>query len=484
VTNQQGMRKLKRAVIKEELVALTGDAVKALLLNQLLYWTERAWDFDQFIEEEKARAERNGRRVIMPLTKGWITKTADQLSEELMIGLSKSNIRRHILCLVERGWIEERENPNDRWSRTKQYRVNLIKIRDDLARLGYPLEGFAEDRVTDLPPAGGAGPDRGPGGGPRGSKIEPREFQASSDPGAGNPGNEGSSILEPRGAEIEPHGSETAPARKESLLEESPGEEILFEISTEIRDVVCVCDEPARQKLAEPPLSAGSRGCAGRRRAVPPETTPERTGAASGAAGRQGSPGDGLGSLPGGLPGPGHGPGGDEKNEEDQGDPGRRVPVTETGAARDPDHLVLRAGTTDNACVVCVGNASLPKRACDKGTPDGRVAPSPEPPPVAGGPEAAALALLLASRFSLADADARAVAASLLSRYPLEAVVAKLPVAAAEGRIRNLAAYLSQAIEEDWHPPVEVDRRRSRGKPATEEKPGWRDDKYADLYLS
>jgi len=48
--------RLKRVVIKEELVALTGDYIKAILLNQFLYWSERVEDFDLFILEEQQRA--------------------------------------------------------------------------------------------------------------------------------------------------------------------------------------------------------------------------------------------------------------------------------------------------------------------------------------------------------------------------------------------------------------------------------------------
>lgn len=47
--------KLKRVVIKEELVALTGDAISALVLNQFIYWSERRHDFDKFIKEERER---------------------------------------------------------------------------------------------------------------------------------------------------------------------------------------------------------------------------------------------------------------------------------------------------------------------------------------------------------------------------------------------------------------------------------------------
>ena len=42
-------RRLKRVVIKEELVELTGDFVKAVLLQQMLYWSERVQDFKQLL---------------------------------------------------------------------------------------------------------------------------------------------------------------------------------------------------------------------------------------------------------------------------------------------------------------------------------------------------------------------------------------------------------------------------------------------------
>ena len=43
------MKKLKRAVIKEELVELTGDFRPALILNQFIYWIERMYDADKYI---------------------------------------------------------------------------------------------------------------------------------------------------------------------------------------------------------------------------------------------------------------------------------------------------------------------------------------------------------------------------------------------------------------------------------------------------
>ncbi|WP_257209115.1 hypothetical protein [Bacillus cereus] len=146
--------KLKRAVIKEELVALTGDFKKAVLLNQLIYWSERVSDYDQFIEEEKKRArmamnaeERQRAELFeqIELTHGWIYKTADDMSAETMLGMSKSSIGRHLETLLKEGWLERRKNPNWKGDNTYQYRVDILKVQKDLFKKGYFLEGYKFD---------------------------------------------------------------------------------------------------------------------------------------------------------------------------------------------------------------------------------------------------------------------------------------------------------------------------------------------------
>ncbi len=59
-----------------------------------------------------------------------------------MLGLAPNSIRRHLTPLIEKQWIEERNNPKTRWDRTKQYRVNVLKIQEDLQTLGYALDGY------------------------------------------------------------------------------------------------------------------------------------------------------------------------------------------------------------------------------------------------------------------------------------------------------------------------------------------------------
>ncbi|MFA9559513.1 hypothetical protein ACERII_19570 [Evansella sp. AB-rgal1] len=48
------MESLKCALIKEELVELTGDYKLSIVLNQLIYWTEFVRDFDSYMEEASA----------------------------------------------------------------------------------------------------------------------------------------------------------------------------------------------------------------------------------------------------------------------------------------------------------------------------------------------------------------------------------------------------------------------------------------------
>ncbi|OJW46257.1 MAG: hypothetical protein BGO67_08550 [Alphaproteobacteria bacterium 41-28] len=130
---------LKVAVVREEFVELTGDPLVAIVLNQLLYWTERVNDYDLLLEEEKkSQPEYNASP-----RHGWIYKTADELNEETMLRVSRPTMRKYLRTLVEQGWIDERSNPQDKWDKTTQYRVNLKKLQEDLFALGYALPGYS-----------------------------------------------------------------------------------------------------------------------------------------------------------------------------------------------------------------------------------------------------------------------------------------------------------------------------------------------------
>jgi DnaD/phage-associated family protein len=137
------MRKLNRVVIKEELVKLTGNYKKALTLNQFLYWTERIGfqRYDKFIKEETDRFLGDTEN----LEGGWIYKKSEELAGEIMITGSPKTARRYCNQLVKDGYLLERKNPKIKWDHTKQYRVNLLKIKTDLDNIGYDLQGYRFD---------------------------------------------------------------------------------------------------------------------------------------------------------------------------------------------------------------------------------------------------------------------------------------------------------------------------------------------------
>ena len=131
----------KRAVLCEELTAITDDAKEAIILHQLLYWVPRMRDVDAYIEEVRNQLQQGVDRnadVDLPKANGWIYKSANELSEETMIG-SDTTVRRRLRRLIEAGFIEERDSPHSEWDNTLQYRVDAAAIEAALQAEGYTL---------------------------------------------------------------------------------------------------------------------------------------------------------------------------------------------------------------------------------------------------------------------------------------------------------------------------------------------------------
>lgn len=144
------------AVIRREFVDLTGDHFSAVILNQLLYWTQRVKDFDLLLEEERIF---NPECNVSP-RHGWIYKTANELSEETMLRASHPTMRKYLKLLIEQGWIDERPNSIDKWKKTTQYRVNLRKLQEDLHAIGHTLPEVYRDAFSSC----------------LGERIHPHEF--------------------------------------------------------------------------------------------------------------------------------------------------------------------------------------------------------------------------------------------------------------------------------------------------------------------
>lgn len=137
------LKEPKVVVIREEFIALTGDPLIAAVLNQLVYWSQRVTTLDLFLKEEKASPPQSR----SSLQHGWFYKTSSELIEETMLCVTPVTLRRYLNFLEERGWIETRTNPQNKWDRTTQYRVNLRKLCIDLQAQGYTLPGFLKDEL-------------------------------------------------------------------------------------------------------------------------------------------------------------------------------------------------------------------------------------------------------------------------------------------------------------------------------------------------
>lgn len=135
-------RKLKRVVIKEEFIELTGNLNEAVLLNQLLYWQERVNDYDRLLAEEISRMQDAGIEPNVEISNGWIYKKAEELAEETLLKASRQTIRNTINKLIEKGYVLQRRNPKYNWDKTLQYRINFPKLMSDLQGIGYALEGY------------------------------------------------------------------------------------------------------------------------------------------------------------------------------------------------------------------------------------------------------------------------------------------------------------------------------------------------------
>lgn len=133
---------LKRAVLREELVAVCGDHVSALILNQFIYWQIRKNDTVRYLQEEIKRRKAGNLPIdsIEEIIDGWIFKKAVELKDELMLEMSQNTIIRKIEGLVDKKLLYRRNNPFYKWDKTYQYRVNLGKLADDLTALGYSIE--------------------------------------------------------------------------------------------------------------------------------------------------------------------------------------------------------------------------------------------------------------------------------------------------------------------------------------------------------
>ncbi len=134
-------------VVRECLWKLTDeDFTTAAVLGQMIYWSLRTKDIDDFLKEEAERMQQSGEQPNVAPTYGWVYKKAEELAEELLEICSRRTVGRRLEELVESGWLERRRNPRHQWDRTWQYRPDLRAVDEGLQELGYSLEDALPER--------------------------------------------------------------------------------------------------------------------------------------------------------------------------------------------------------------------------------------------------------------------------------------------------------------------------------------------------
>lgn len=104
-----------KITLRQEYVLLTGNYKKAILL-------------ESFILKQKKSEE-------------WFNLSYYHISRDSLLGLNLVNIRRHVNDLITKGWISRKKDED---SLTYKYKVNIDKIKQDVARIDgeheYELE--------------------------------------------------------------------------------------------------------------------------------------------------------------------------------------------------------------------------------------------------------------------------------------------------------------------------------------------------------
>ncbi|MEC0238227.1 hypothetical protein P4H71_28335, partial [Paenibacillus kribbensis] len=149
---EQQPRKLKRCTIKEEYVELTGDAVSAAIMNQMIFWQEviNKSDSEKIAEIEVLEQigdHNKANKLRTQLRDGWFWKSAQNLSDEIMFS-TRATVDRKLKALVDNGLIESQKNPDPKkkFDHTNHYRINLAAIQRKLEALGFSLEGYTIQR--------------------------------------------------------------------------------------------------------------------------------------------------------------------------------------------------------------------------------------------------------------------------------------------------------------------------------------------------
>lgn len=135
---------MKKAVLREDLMKITGDITQAMVLGQMLYWTKTLDKVNDWLfEENKRLAEAD-----LPQHEynyGWIWKSAKEMREDLMFAFSEDAIQRAFSSLTQTGLLMKRNNPVLKYDRKLHYRIDLLFLRRKLKESGWEMTDFILD---------------------------------------------------------------------------------------------------------------------------------------------------------------------------------------------------------------------------------------------------------------------------------------------------------------------------------------------------
>jgi hypothetical protein len=133
--------RMKKAVLREDLMVLTKDLTQSMVLGQMLYWTKTLDKVNDWLFEENKRLAESD-LAQHEYNYGWIWKSAREMREDLMCAFSEDAIQRAFNALTARGLLMKRNNPSLRYDRKLHYRVDLILLRRMLKDCGYMMTDF------------------------------------------------------------------------------------------------------------------------------------------------------------------------------------------------------------------------------------------------------------------------------------------------------------------------------------------------------
>ena len=129
------IRNPRRVIVKEEIVAITGDMNLAIVLSQIL-------DLSKCVNKDDDL--KNGVTFEFDGCDVWMSVSANNLLDKCLLNISDRSMRAYLNKLCDMGFISSRRNPLCKFDTTMQYMVNFDCILKAIIAKGYDC------KITDL----------------------------------------------------------------------------------------------------------------------------------------------------------------------------------------------------------------------------------------------------------------------------------------------------------------------------------------------